>query len=154
MPISDSTSSPRCLEYGVPQGSILGPLLFTLYLAPLQDVILTRDLNCMFYADDTQIYITIKDPEHSTESVNILQACVNDVFAWYTQNMLKSNPDKTEILHFTSRFKKQPSLLETVTLANSEIGIKGKATNLGIVMDKNLSLTIISMKHTKKPFLL
>lgn len=93
----------------------------------------------MFYADDTQIYITIKDREHSTESVNILQACVNDVFAWYTQNMLKSNPDKTEILHFTSRFKKQPSLLETVTLANSEIGIKGKATNLGIVVDKNVS---------------
>ena len=41
--ISDSTSSPRCLEYGVPQGSILGPLLFTLYLVPLQDVILSHD---------------------------------------------------------------------------------------------------------------
>ena len=107
--ISDSTSSPRCLEYGVPQGSILGPLLFILYLAPLQDVILTHDLNCMFYADDTQIYIAIKDPEHSVDSVEILQACVNDVFAWNTQNMLKSNPGKTEILHFTSRFKKQPS---------------------------------------------
>ena len=136
--ISDSTSSPRCLEYGVPQGSILGPLLFILYLAPLQDVILTHDLNCMFYADDTQIYIAIKDPEHSVDSVEILQACVNDVFAWNTQNMLKSNPGKTEILHFTSRFKKQPSSLETLTLANSTIGIKAKAKNLGIVMDKTL----------------
>ena len=136
--ISDSTSSPRCLEYGVPQGSILGPLLFTLYMAPLQDVILTHDLNCMFYADDTQIYIAIKDPEHSVDSVEILQACVNDVFVWNTQNMLKSNPGKTEILHFTSRFKKQPSSLETLTLANSTIGIKAKAKNLGIVMDKTL----------------
>ena len=118
----------------MPQGSILGPLLFTLYLAPLQDVILTHDLNCMFYAD-TQIYIAIKDPE---DSVGILQACVNDVFAWNTKNMLKSNPGKTEILYFTSRFKKQPSSLETLTLANSTIGIKAKAKNLGIVMDKNL----------------
>lgn len=137
--ISDSTSSPRCLEYEVPQGSILGPLLFTLYLAPLQDVILTHDLNCMFYSDDTQIYIAIKDPEHSVDSVEILQACVNDVFAWNTQNMLKSNPGKTEILHFTSRFKKQLSSLETLTLANSTIEIKAKAKNLGIVMDKTLS---------------
>ena len=45
---------------------------------------------------------------------------------------------KTEILHFTSRFKKQPSSLETLTLANSTIGIKAKAKNLGIVMDKTL----------------
>ena len=136
--ISDSTSSPRCIEYGLPQGSILGPLLFILYLAPLQDVILTHDLNCMFYADDTQIYIAIKAPEHSVDSVEILQACVNDVFAWNTQNMLKSNSGKTEILHFTSRFKKQPSSLKTLTLAHSAIGIKAKAKNLGIVMDKTL----------------
>ena len=53
--------------------------------------------------------------------------------------MLKSNPGKTDILHFTSRFKKQPSSLETLMLANSTIGIKAKAKNLGIVMDKILS---------------
>ena len=52
--------------------------------------------------------------------------------------MLKSNPGKTEILYFTSRFKKQPSSLETLTLANNTIGIKAKAKNLGIIMDKNL----------------
>ena len=61
----------------------------------------------MFHADDTQIYIAIKDPDHSVDSVEILQACVN-VFAWNTQNMLKGNPGKTDLLHFTSRFKKQP----------------------------------------------
>ena len=126
--------------WSAPQGSILGPLLFTLYLAPLQDVILTHDLNCMFYADDTQIYIALKDPHHhSVVSVEILPACVNDVFARNTQNMLKSNPGKTDILHFTSRFKKQPSSLETLMLANSTIGIKAKAKNLGVVMDEILS---------------
>jgi len=50
--------------------------------------------------------------------------------------MLKSNPGKTDILHFTSRFKKQPSSLETLILANSTIGINAKVKNLGIVMDK------------------
>ena len=68
--------------------------------------------------------------------------------------MLKSNPGKTEIPYFTSRFKKQPSSLETLTLANSTIGIKAKAKNLGIVMDKIYFLKTISTKHAKKPVLL
>jgi len=84
-------------------------------------------------------YIALKDPDHSVVSVESLQACINDVFAWNTHNMLKSNPGKTDILHFTSRFKKQPSSLETLMFANSTIGIKAKAKNLGIVVDKTLS---------------
>ena len=54
--IGDAISSPTYLEFGVPQGSILGPLLFTLYIAPLQDVIQAYNLNCMFYADDSQVH--------------------------------------------------------------------------------------------------
>ena len=57
--IEDATSPPRCLEYGVPQGSILGPLLFTFYMAPLKDVIRSQGLDSMFFSDDTQIYIVI-----------------------------------------------------------------------------------------------
>ena len=104
--VTDATSSPRCLEYGVPQDSILGPLLFTLYTAPLQDFIRSHSLDSMFYADDIQIYIVIDDPRHSIDSVGVLRGCINDVFTWNTKNMLKCNPGKTEILHFTSRFNK------------------------------------------------
>ena len=57
--IGDTIFPPRYLEFGVPQGSILGPLLFTLYIAPLQDVILAYNLKYMFYAEDSQVYIAV-----------------------------------------------------------------------------------------------
>ena len=54
-PIMSSYSKLIC---GIPQGSVLGHLLFTLYTAPLEDIILHHKLNCVFYTDDTQLYIT------------------------------------------------------------------------------------------------
>ena len=62
------------------RSSILGPLLFTLYMASLQDVIRSHGLDSMFYADDTQIYIVIDDPKQSVDSVGVLKGCINDVF--------------------------------------------------------------------------
>ena len=55
--------------------------------------------------------------------------------------MLKYNPGKTDILHFTSRFNKHPTDYETLTLANTPIEVKTKANNLGVIMDKTLSFT-------------
>ena len=86
--IGDTISSRRYLEFGVPQGSILGPLLFTLYIAPLQDVIQAYNLNCMFYADDGQVYIPV-NPHHPSDALTIMRQCVEHIFSWNTRNMLK-----------------------------------------------------------------
>ena len=105
----------------------------------LQDVIRSHGLDSMFYADDAQICIAIDDPKHAVDSVEVLRGCINDVFAWNTKNMLKCNPTKTEILHFTSRFNRQASVYETLLLANTLVKVKTKAKKLGVIFDKTLS---------------
>ena len=136
--IGDTSS--RFFECSVPQGSILGPFLFTLYIAPLQDAIQAYNLNCMFYADDIQVYIAI-NPNHLSDALTTLQQCVEHISSWSTRNMFKSNPGKTKVLHFTSRFMKQPSFGDSIIFAGTEINITKKARNLGVIMDNNLSFS-------------
>ena len=134
--IGDTISSPRYLEFGVPQGSIL----FTVYIAPLRDVIHAHNLKCMFYADESQVYIAV-NPNYPSDALTTLRQCVEYIFSQDTRNMLKSNPGKTEVLHFTSRFMKQPSFGDRITFAGTEIIITKKARNLGVIMDNNLSFS-------------
>ena len=66
----------RALRFGVPQGSVVGPILFTMYSASLQDIITQHELN--MYADDTQLYV-IFHPSDKNSAVQKLVTCVNDI---------------------------------------------------------------------------
>jgi hypothetical protein len=74
--IDDVQSDPLSLEFGVPQGSVLGPVLFTLYTTPLSDIISSyNDISQHLYADDTQVYFAIT-PNNASIAIPRLQSCL------------------------------------------------------------------------------
>ena len=97
------------------------------------------NLNSLFYADDTQLYIAI-DPANQAPSLTALQTCIEDVMRWNTQNMLRSNAEKTEVILFTSRFTKTPNI-EKLFFDSTVIEVTEKARDLGVILDKTLTPT-------------
>ena len=130
-------SATRSLNWGVPQGSILGPLLFSLYTAPLGDIAKKHGLKHHFYADDAQVYNTIENGKCEED----LQRCVNDYRKWMIANYLKMNDDKTELLLVGSphNVRKRPSI--SFFVGEFEVVSADKVTNLGVIFDKTLSMS-------------
>ena len=87
---------------GVPQGSVLEPILCILYTQPLTSVILKHPVSHMLYADDTQVYKSF-DLDDCLSSILCVEKCVSDVEAWMTSNNLQMNEDKTDVLLVTAK---------------------------------------------------
>ena len=107
--IGNFSSSESVLECGVPQGSVLGPFLFTLYSSPLEDIILSHDLGLMLFADDIQLYL---ECDCAVESAARVENCIDDIRAWMAENRLVLNDNKTEVIHFHSRHSRKMKVLE------------------------------------------
>ena len=131
-------SSSKPLQHGVPQGSVLEPLLFSLYFALLEDLIVAHRFDPMIYADDTQLYVAINTSNRSL-MLRKLELCTRDILSWCTSNMLSCGPTKTEIVHFKSQFK-QYDPIPGIFINGVIIPPVPAARNLGTILDSHLKL--------------
>jgi hypothetical protein len=113
--LTDSTSYWGEVKRGAPQGSILGPLLFLLYINDFPKIVKDK-AEVVLYVDDTSIIITSFNPTNFTNSANKI---LLDINKWFTTNMLSLNADKTQYMEFVT---KTSSLIDLrVMCKNKEI---------------------------------
>ena len=149
--INGVESSVHTPGIGVPQGSVVGPILFTMYASPLEDIIKAHNMSGMCYADDTQIYLRFK-PCDLQKAIQKVECCIKHIKQWCTLNNLKLNDEKTEVLHLTSRFRSRLQL-PIVKVDNSPIVPSDKVKNLGVIFDRHMVMDrFVSLKCKSASF--
>ncbi|RLU25058.1 hypothetical protein DMN91_003150 [Ooceraea biroi] len=127
------------VDIGVPQGSVLGPLLFLLFVSDLGPVL--RHVKCNFYADDLMIYMDC-DPSHLAEAIRDLNEDIDNIWRWAVANGLRLNPSKTKaIILGTSRFINaiHGGNVPQIVVGGEVIPYSDSVVYLGLTITNNLS---------------
>ncbi len=141
--IAGVKSPPQLLARGVPQGSVLGPIFFTIYTLPLGDIIRKYGMKFHLYADDTQLYMTfdsniLGDKE---SSITTMESCISEIKSWMVKNKLKLNDGKTELLLLNAHKDRTRDAGTTIKIGDDTIGTTSAAKNLGVLIDSDLTLS-------------
>ena len=132
-------SSLQLVLFGVPQGSVLGPLLYVLYTAELFDVVARHRLRLHMYADDSQVYVSTPAND-AVAAVDRLTACIADINDWMKASRLRLNPAKTQIMWLGTSQQLDKITVRDVPLLSTEVTVVDSARNLGVIIDSHLSL--------------
>ena len=140
--LSNHFSAFARVHSGVPQGSVLYPLLLTMYVKPLSAIIDSHSIVRHSFADDLQLQMSTP-PDGISELLHSIQSSIGNVKAWAIANMLKLNDNKTDIMLVTSkRIKHLHNLPTSITIVNAQIPFKQSVKKLGSTLDCHITMNV------------
>jgi len=120
------------LTYGVPQGSILGPILFLIYCADVTAIAKRHSLGVHSYADDTKLYF------HTAPAMVDNKMCVEEIRQWMNANRMRLNEDKTQFIWLGTPHQLPEVQCQKISLRGVDIQISTEVTCLGVLLDSKL----------------
>ncbi len=138
----DIRSKESVLRFGVPQGSCLGPILFTEYASTLFDVIYSHLDSAHGYADDHQLLLAFSPntTELQENAVQCMEGCLDNVKQWMLMNKLKMNDSKTEFIIIGSRQQLDKIGFDSIRVGNSVVKCVQSVRDLGAFFDSTMSM--------------
>ena len=130
--INGHRSAESSLALEVPQGSVLGPILFTVYMLPLGKIMRHHELDYHFYADDSQLYLVFQPMEESADTaINNMTNGISDVRSWMGASKLMLNDQKSEYMIVTKNGLPDDLKLLDLKIGESFIEPSESLRNLG-----------------------
>ena len=141
--LNDAISSKQPLDTGMPQGSGAGPWGYTRYTGPLGSLLRILSLLYHMFADDTQVHesFSASSVDSQLNAKRKIESCLQNVAAWMTENRLKLNSDKTEILIIGTRQQLSKMTYESINVCGEDIKSSSYIRNLGVYLDPEMKMT-------------